>query len=83
MKLFFFAVLAALAGAASFNETISEYGMALTYNSHLFEWEDGNDTSGNPAIQGYIYVLGDNATDDNNTYIMPRWRTDNRLRICL
>ena len=45
--------------AASRNQTISEFGLALTYNTHLVMI---NETHGTPMLQGYFLVHGDNVT---------------------
>jgi len=43
-------LLTSLVNAASRNQTFSERYLAFTYNSHLVNWTDGNDTSGIPYL---------------------------------
>ena len=42
--------------AYSLNQTISEKGVALLYNSHLDEYDPDNETSGTPVVWGYLYL---------------------------
>ena len=68
------------------NSSMSEPGISLQWNSNLDGWDkfkqDGPD-NGVPTLQGYLLVLGSNATDEFNITTEPEWTNDNILRICL
>jgi len=69
---------------ASRNQTISDYGIALTYNSHLINWDKDDPESGDPVIQGYFYLLNENVTLRNGTVLQPYWEPgNNTLRVCM
>ena len=75
--------------AYSLNQTISEKGVALQYNSHLDGYDQDVEGSGTPVIWGFIYMKNPNETYNgtNGTkesdYIHPKWTKSNTLRVCL
>ena len=75
--------------AYSLNQTISEQGVALMYNSHLDEYDPDVEESGTPVIYGYLYLQNPNETyegtngTDPEDYIHPKWTKSNTLRVCM
>lgn len=75
--------------AFSLNQTISEKGVALKYNSNLRGYDEDVEGSGVPEIYGMIYMRNPNETKNgtNGTkeedYIHPKWTKSNTLRVCL
>ena len=73
----------------SLNQTISEKGVALQYNSHLDGFDLDVEGSGVPVIYGLIHMRNPNETYNgtNGTresdYIHPKWTKSNTLRVCL
>lgn len=71
---------------ASRNSSFSEPGISFQFNSNLRGWDintpEGPD-NGVPELQGYLLVLGSNATDEFNVTTEPEWTNDNILRVCL
>ena len=50
----------------------------------MFEWERGVKGSGIPYLQGALYVIGTNETDEETgERIMPNFTSENVLRICM
>ena len=84
--LFFVLMLMIGVFGESRNQSFSEPGISIQYNSNLLGWDintaEGPD-NGVPELQGYLLVLGSNATDDYNKTIEPEWTDDNILRICV
>ena len=74
------------------NQTVSEWGISLTYNTHLVDWEIDIEDSGKPVLNGYFYILGSNGIT-NEGYdeeageepirVHPEWTKENSLRVCL
>lgn len=62
--------------AASLNNTLTEQGIGLMYNSHLEGWSEADPKNGTPVIQGYLTVKSPGAG-------FPTWSSDNTLRICM
>ena len=78
--------------AYSRNQSVSEYGIAFTYNTHLLDWDIDVPDSGTAVLNGYFYVQGTNKVMNpgyNETegeepiYEHPKWTNENSLRICM
>lgn len=93
MKYFLSLLLSTISVSAySRNQTISEWGISLTYNTHLVDWEIDVPDSGTPVFNGYFYILGTNAITNegyNETLgeepirVHPKWTKENSLRVCM
>lgn len=55
-----FLSLLSLAHGYSRNQSVSEYGISLTYNTHLLDWDIDVPDSGTAVLNGYFYVKGTN-----------------------
>ena len=81
--------------AYSWNQTMSEYGMAFTWNSHLnltefdpeveiSEEDKAKEGLETPLLIGYITIYGNNEEKPiDGQQEVPLWNNDNQLRICL
>lgn len=77
-------LLLAMVNGASLNQSVSELGIALVYNSDLADWNE-EDNSGTPTINGYLTVEsppGRHIMDGKN-FTYPKWTEDMQLRICM
>ena len=78
-----------LCNAYSLNNTVSEVGVALRYNSHISGWDPDVKGSGTPVIWGHLYLKSPNKTKPGRTgeneddYKHPLWTKQNTLRVCL
>jgi hypothetical protein len=44
------------ASCFSRNQTVSEWGISFTYNTHLVDWDIDAEDSGTPVLNGYVYI---------------------------
>ena len=74
------------------NQSISEYGIALTYNTHLNDWDIDTPDSGTAVFNGYFFVQGtnditnegyDEEAGEEEIRVHPKWTTENSLRVCM
>jgi len=82
-----------LCNAYSLNNTVSEVGVALRYNSHISGWDPDVKGSGTPVIWGHLYLKSPNKTKPGMTVnadneleqnmVHPLWTKQNTLRVCL
>ena len=86
------ALLISKALCYSRNQSVSEFGMSFTYNTHLEDWDIDVPDSGVPMLMGYITVLGDDqilnegfneTLGEEEERVHPKWTTENSLRVCL
>ena len=87
ISLFFQTIL-----AYSRNQSISEWGIALKYNTHILDYNPDDPTAGTPVLNGYLFVLGTNDTTnpdydasagEEEIRVHPEWTTTNSLRVCM
>ena len=74
------------------NQSISEWGISLTYNTHLENWDIDTPDSGTPVFNGYFFILGTNdlINPDYNETLgeepirkHPKWTKENSMRVCM
>ena len=79
------AITLQIVSAVSLNNSFSEYGIILKFNTILLDYDIETKT-GTPEFHGELFVEGTNDTYKDGEYlrrIMPHWTKDNVLRICL
>jgi hypothetical protein len=71
---------------------VSEWGISLTYNTHLLEWDIDKPNSGIPVLNGYIFIQGSDeilnpgynvSKGEEEIRLHPLWTTENSLRVCM
>ena len=88
----YFALLINSISGYSRNQSVSEWGIAMTYNTHLLDWDIDTPDSGTAVFNGYFYIKGTNditnegyneTLGEEEIRVHPKWTKENSLRVCL